>query len=142
MVPMLAEFEGLWRLARGIEDRRAAQQGTLIGEAVFTSDPDPESCLRYEETGALSYAGQSPLNASRRYVWRAAKEHSIEVLFDDGRPFHTISRDRLMPDATHHCAPDMYYVSYDFTGWPDWSSSWRVLGPQKDYRMRSEYSRL
>ena len=48
-----------------------------------------------------------------------------------------------MPDALHHCDPDMYNVSYDFTRWSQrkkqWRSVWTVLGPRKDYKMLSSY---
>lgn len=141
-VPALHEFEGKWRLSRAIKDRRGDADGGLSGEAVFSARP--EGGLDYVETGTLTYAGQAPMEASRRYIWQEVPG-GIAVRFEDGRDFHVIARDRLMPDAMHHCDPDMYHVSYDFSQWtpqdPFWRAIWRVVGPKKDYRMLSEYRR-
>ena len=80
------------------------------------------------------------MEASRRFIWEEAAG-GIAVRFEDGAAFHVIDQSRSMPDANHHCDPDMYHVSYDFSRWPDWRAVWRVVGPKKDYRMSSEYRR-
>jgi hypothetical protein len=77
------------------------------------------------------------MEAERVYLWRASGA-GIEVLFDDGRPFHRIDDSA---EAAHWCDPDQYDVTYEFGRWPKWSSRWRVLGPRKDYVMVSNYSR-
>lgn len=134
--PLLAAFEGRWSLTRVVTDQQGGAQGHLNGVAVFSRKG--EDHLLYEESGTLNYADQPPMAATRRYLWVVTQD-GIDVLFEDGRPFHTIEKGRSMPDANHHCDPDLYHVSYDFTRWPQWSSSWRVVGPRKDYRMVSEY---
>ena len=115
-------------------------RGALEGVAQFT--PREDGGLDYAESGQLSYAGQAPMEATRAYIWREVAE-GIEVLYADGSPFHVIETDKLMPDALHHCDPDMYNVSYDFTRWSQrkkqWRSVWTVLGPRKDYKMLSSY---
>ena len=137
MQPTLRDFEGTWRLTRQIEDKLDKMSGHLNGQAEFA--PDSQGLI-YIETGQLNLEGQSPMDASRRYLWQET-ETGILVSFEDGRPFHEFGLDRLMPDANHHCDPDLYHVSYDFTRWPQWSSTWRVIGPRKNYRMISRYSR-
>ncbi len=134
----LAEFQGKWTLSRVITDRRANAEGVLSGAASFT--PDEPGRMIYEESGTLSYARQPPMAATRRYIWTETEE-GIEVTFETGKSFHTIMLDRLMPDAIHLCDPDLYNVSYDFTRWPKWSSTWSVVGPRKDYKMVSDYLR-
>ncbi len=109
-----------------------------MGTAVFT--PRVEGELVYVEEGELSFGSQPPMAATRSYIWSRTDE-GIAVQFEDGRPFHVIDGQKLMPDANHHCDPDLYHVSYDFTSWPDWRAIWRVVGPKKDYRMMSEYKR-
>lgn len=136
----LAQFEGEWRLTRQIDDRAGDTSGHLTGIATFTSAQEGE-VMNYAEAGELSYGGQAPMSAERRYTWRNA-DGQIDVLFDDGRPFHCIKLGRLMPHDNHFCDPDLYHVSYDFTGWPVWRAIWRVIGPNKNYRMVSEYSRV
>ncbi len=135
--PALEAFEGDWTLARQINDRQGVADGRLEGRASFTADGDG---LLYHEKGLLTLGDQPPMEASRRYFWRTSGD-GIDVFFDDGRQFHRIAPDKLMPDDLHHCAPDMYHVTYDFRAWPDWSASWRVQGPRKDYQSVSQYSR-
>lgn len=135
----LDQFEGTWRLERQIEDRKSGIEGHLQGQATMTAT-EP-GVLEYEEKGELVYGEQAPMAAERRYTWRAG-EGEINVFFEDGRPFHTIALDRLMPDDNHHCDPDFYHVSYDFTDWPVWRAIWRVVGPKKNYRMVSTYTRM
>lgn len=137
--PDLAAFEGRWTVSRRISDQRNDEEGQLSGVATFREDgPDR---LLYEESGTLIYAKQPPMTATRHYIWQTA-DQGIEVLFEDGRAFHVIEHGRSMPDAEHLCQPDFYHVSYDFTRWPDWSTTWRVVGPRKDYRMVSHYARI
>lgn len=135
--PALEAFEGDWILARRIDDRLAGSEGRLEGRTSFTPDGDG---LLYHEVGLLTLGDRPPMEASRRYFWRSSGD-GIAVFFDDGRQFHQIVPDKLMPNDLHHCAPDMYHVTYDFRTWPDWSASWRVQGPRKDYKSVSFYRR-
>jgi hypothetical protein len=142
VVPELRAFEGRWHLSRVIEDRRAQSSGQFEGRALFAPQAGKLGVLDYFETGEMSYAGQPPMAASRAYIWQQAPG-GIAVLFDDGRPFHVIEDTRGAPDAVHHCDPDLYHVSYDFSRWAaGWRAVWRVQGPRKDYRMVSEYRRI
>ncbi|MBN2905906.1 MAG: trigger factor [Rhodobacteraceae bacterium] len=135
-MPDLAQFEGEWHLHRVIADARAGHEVVFEGRARFAPD---EAGLVYHEDGHLHLPGQAPMAATRRYLWRADGA-GIAVLHADGRPFHVIAPgDR--PAVAHDCAPDLYRGAYDFTGWPAWSSHWRVTGPRKDYTMRSDYVR-
>ncbi len=132
----LEKFEGRWNLSRVITDRHNGAEGRLQGTATFSS---ADGGLHYEEEGRLIYGSQPEMVAKRQYWWRQG-EGRIDVLFEDGSPFHAIKTDKLMPDDTHLCGADLYDVNYDFTGWPAWKVTWGVLGPKKDYRMVSYYS--
>ncbi len=88
------------------------------------------------ETGRLCYGAAAPMQAERRYLWRADGA-GIAVFFADGRPFHWFSM--AAPEAHHDCPPDNYHVAYDFGAWPRWQSRWAVTGPRKDYVMWSQY---
>lgn len=141
MLKSLDQFKGKWNLERTIQDRRGGVEGKLSGVATFTSTGTDE--LTYVEEGELLYGEQPAMAAKRQYIWRALggdDTGKIAVHFEDGSPFHTIALDRSMPDDDHHCDPDYYYVSYDFTNWPEWQAEWKVLGPTKDYRMKSVYT--
>ncbi|KNG95384.1 DUF6314 family protein [Pseudaestuariivita atlantica] len=127
----LADFEGRWSLTRRIDDRRAGQEATFDGTAVFAPDG---TGLTLTETGWLQPATGPRLQGSRRYLWR----EGIEVFFEDGRPFHRFTP--AAPAALHDCPPDTYRVTYDFTRWPRWTATWEVTGPRKDYTMVSAYA--
>lgn len=132
----LADFEGVWRLERGIEDFRGGTPGRFAGEARFIRDA---AGLVYAETGTLVLGGAAPVPASRSYLWREAGG-AIELRFAGGGFFHRFDRHAAAPEAEHLCAPDRYRVRYDFARWPLWSAVWRVSGPRKDYAMASAYA--
>ncbi|MDJ0630303.1 MAG: DUF6314 family protein [Rhodobacter sp.] len=134
----LADFAGEWRLAREIDDRLTIRHGRLSGTARF--DPGGWG-LVYLEKGLLDFPGQTPLTVRQSYLWRAAGR-TVAVSFSDGRAFHTIDLAGSTAAARHDCAPDVYTVAYDFSRWPDWSATWDVTGPRKDYSMTSWYWRL
>jgi hypothetical protein len=134
---LLAALEGRWRLARAIVDRRRGTAGRLSGEAVFAADGAGLVCV---EAGILRLAGAAPLRAERRSLWRA-EAGLVAVRFADGRPFHAFDPRAARPGARHDCPPDLYRVAYDFSAWPDWSATWEVTGPRKEYRLRSRYAR-
>ncbi|SFU41992.1 hypothetical protein SAMN04488527_102149 [Aliiroseovarius crassostreae] len=141
MTLRLSDFEGRWHLTRRIEDAKAGSTGCFEGVATFT--PDAEG-LRYDEVGELRLPtgpnGPTAMQATRRYLWRPDAD-GVLVLFEDGRDFHRIG---LLGDTAtgfHHCPPDDYEVSYNFSRWPDWRATWRVTGPRKDYMMITDFRR-
>ncbi|ETW14492.1 hypothetical protein ATO8_01245 [Roseivivax marinus] len=133
----LSDFEGGWRLSRKIHDRHVGQFGHAEGRLEFSPDGDG---LRYDESVTMHLPGQPPLSGTRAYLWRAM-DGVIDVRFDTGAPFHQIMLGEPEPEATHHCAPDLYRVSYDFADWPVWTVTWEVSGPRKDYRMETLFVR-
>lgn len=133
----LAEFEGEWRIARLIDDRRAGQTGRFEGRAVLTPG---NGGLIFREEGILRLGEAPPMTATRSYLWRA-EGRRIAVLFDDGRAFHSFDPNADTPAADHACDPDTYQVIYDFSRWPEWRTVWHVTGPRKDYRMESAFRR-
>lgn len=135
MIPTLADFAGAWSFDRTIQDRRAGHTASVGGTAVF--EPNAAG-LRYVETGTLHLPNAAPLEARQVHFWRAA-EDGIEVCFSDGRAFHRIDPATDAPRACHDCAPDLYRVAYDFSGWPRWDCVWEVTGPRKNYRMTTQY---
>lgn len=135
MVLSLGDFEGDWRVARTIL-HAAGPRARFDGRARFEADGAGLVC---REAGALTIAGHAPVMAERRYLWRAGAGGAIDVLFDDGRPFHRIDLRQCAPQDRHMCDPDIYEVRYDFARWPAWSSLWRVRGPRKSYRMETLY---
>ena len=128
-------LEGRWHLTRRIR-HGDGREDRLDGEAHFTRT-GPR--LVQDERGIL-IVGNQRLEAEQRYLWQAAGDR-IDVYFSDNRPFHSIPLHDPAPRTVHLCPPDRYEVAYDFTGWPNWSATWTVEGPRKDYEMRSDYRR-
>jgi len=136
-VPRLADFEGVWRLERRIEDTLAGESWHLTGHARFAP---VEGGYDYVEMGTLCGPGGQVMQAERRYLWRAV-DGGVDVFFADGGFFHHIPEAVAQPEAEHLCGADLYRVRYDFTGWPRWQAEWRVRGPRKDYLLHSFHAR-
>ncbi|WBU64963.1 DUF6314 family protein [Paracoccus aerodenitrificans] len=127
---LLSRFLGRWRLRRDISTGARFEGTALISRS--------GQGAAYAEEGQLLLPGQVQLRATRDFIWRQ-EAGVIAVFFPDGRFFHSFDPDAPTPRARHHCAPDIYDVAYDFSGWPVWSSVWHVEGPRKSYVIRSVY---
>lgn len=132
----LDDFRGCWRLSRTINDGRADLLGHFKGEAVFYPT---EQGLRLEEKGHLDYGG-AELIAERVYLW-TPNSTGVAVFYEDGRPFHEFAFEPSQ-QVEHICGPDLYKGHYTFSDWPNWSVSWCVRGPRKDYSATSQFVRL
>lgn len=130
----LDDLRGTWRLSREIDDLRAGLTGRLTGEAGWRADG---MGLIQEERGLLRLGDAPPMQAERRYLWRADGD-GLAVFFEDGRPFHRIGPGRLRD--RHACPPDTYDVTYVFGENGAFSTTWRILGPRKDLMIRSHYT--
>ena len=130
----LADFEGRWSLVREIEGPEG--RARFEGEARLIEAKDHHLWV---ERGALTMPHGASVPAERRYLWREGPE-GIEVLFEDGRPFHVIRQDG--GEIVHDCPPDTYRGAYDFGAFPVWRLTWRVTGPRKDYLSQTVHRRL
>lgn len=137
-MPELAEFEGIWRITRRIEDNLAAQTGHFEGIARLT--PDGAGGMAYHEVGELRLPKAASFAATRDYIWTPADDGGIDVLYEDGRDFHHIAPGLEVVQAWHDCIPDSYEVTYNFTHWPRWRAIWRVTGPRKDYTSITDFA--
>jgi hypothetical protein len=135
-MPVLSDFIGTWSLSRDIQDAKYGQNGQMTGQACLTAS---DSGLLYHETGALVLTGGMQMQAERRYIWDSAGAE-IAVHFDDGRDFHHFDPAGVAVGTSHLCGADLYNVTYDFTQWPQWSATWIVTGPRKDYTSLTRYN--
>ena len=134
-LPSLWALEGRWTLTRQIR-HGDGRLDRLTGQAMFARSGRQ---LVLTETGVLN-VGDQTLEARQTYIWTEAVGR-IDVYFHDQRPFHSVTLGDPAPQTEHLCAPDRYHVAYDFADWPQWSATWRVEGPRKDYEMVSTYVR-
>ena len=112
---MLADFAGDWRFVGSWTNADGAEAARVAGLARFV---DGEGGLVLTETGEMRMSGSTPMHAERRSIWRDAAGQ-IEVLFGDGRPFHSFDPAMAWAEARHDCTPDIYHVVYDFSRFPD-----------------------
>lgn len=125
----LKDFEGAWRFTRAVVEAggRVVQ---VTGRAVWQADG---AGLRYTETGEMRLPGHAPMRVERSHHWDA----DLGVFFDGGAFFHHVPPEGGA--TAHWCDPDQYDGVYDFSAWPEFSVTWRVRGPRKDYRMTTRY---
>lgn len=90
------------------------------------------------ETGRVSYGLAPEMAAESCYLWKFGTTE-VEILFDDGRPFHRFVPMGLARGTDHRCGADLYRVAYDFSAFPRWEVRWEVRGPRKDYRLLGRY---
>lgn len=127
----LSDFAGAWTLRRFITHASGAT-AEFRGTATWRAQ---EGMLRCDEVGLIKVGTAAAVNARQTYLW----DKDLRVHFADGRFFHKVPPGG--GDAGHWCDPDQYDGAYDFADWPAWTVTWTVLGPRKDYHMRSAYSR-
>ena len=127
----LQDFEGTWRFTREVAEADG-RHATVKGRAVWLRDG---AGLAYTETGEMRIEGHAPMQVERRYSW----DSDLAVSFEDGRFFHHVPPEG--GETAHWCDPDQYDGTYDFGNWPEFTVTWRVRGPRKDYRMVTCYRR-
>ncbi|MEM6489178.1 MAG: DUF6314 family protein [Pseudomonadota bacterium] len=127
------------RPASGTPTRRAPTNATATGATATgaAGAAATGATLACRESGVLRFRG-ADYHAARVSLWRFPAPGRVEVMFEDGRPFHGFETDD--PVAEHRCGADLYRVAYAFreTGW---TSHWDVDGPQKSYEMITHYRR-
>ena len=64
----LADLAGQWMLTRRIIDHLGGREGRFVGQCHWWPETDG---LRQDESGLLHYADAPPMQAHRRYLWRA-----------------------------------------------------------------------
>ncbi|SPF80862.1 DUF6314 family protein [Pseudoprimorskyibacter insulae] len=135
----IADFAGRWQLSRRIDDAQAGQVLTFDGLCEIAQTKDGGDWL-YREEGHMTLPDGGRMAGTRQYLWRQVGQ-TIAVFFEDGRFFHDFALEPSV-SADHWCDPDQYAVSYDFEDWPNWSATWTVKGPRKDYVMATKFAKF
>ncbi|HMB12492.1 MAG TPA: DUF6314 family protein [Roseovarius sp.] len=125
----LQDFEGTWVFTREVAEADGSR-ATVKGRADWVGDG---AGLAYTETGEMRIVGHAPMQVERRYHW----DSDLAVSFEDGRFFHHVPPEG--GETAHWCDPDQYDGAYDFSDWPEFTVTWRVRGPRKDYQMVTTY---
>ena len=138
-----AHLLGQWQLERTMLDRSTGVRGTFTGTVAFTPGGDgTEGILRQHETGTVvwpTFTGP----AFRDYLLvPTGRPATMQVLFDDGRPFHELDLSSGRWSASHWCSPDTYQVSFAAPSPELIDYEWDVIGPAKDLLLRTSLRRL
>lgn len=129
---------GRWQMQRKTVDHVAGQTFHLDG--ICTFEPDGGAVLQ-RETGVLRLESGQTFSAEQSYIWRFSVKQ-VELFFNDKRPFLTLKRPFSLCDSLHLCGEDTYVAQYDFRESSQWSSTWHVTGPRKNYVMSNDYIRV
>ena len=135
-----AYFEGAWRVARLIADRRADRCGRFIGTAYFTAAKDG---LVYEEKGGLRFGDwRGPAWQAYAYDFEQSAPSAVTVRFLDGRLFHAFDLATGHAEVAHACGDDRYSGEITALGSDAFETRWEILGPRKEQTIRTRYRRL
>jgi Family of unknown function (DUF6314) len=135
-------LSGDWNVERRICDRRGGRVGSFRGTASFRSCPEPGSghTLAYVESGELSL-GSHRGPAGRSLLVVDAGDGTADVRFADGRDFYRLDLRSVSCTAAHPCKADLYGVTVTRLSADSYAETWRVTGPEKDYELRTTYTR-
>lgn len=148
--PPLAErvfilLQGNWTIERDIRPK-----GRFSGSASFLSVDG--KTMAYAEEGTLTLNDGTTMIGERTHTYRL-HENGIEVLFADGPNAGEHFVDILFPadpeadwplcsGDTHYCLKDTYKAMFCFDTEDEFSITYTVCGPEKDYVSHSVYRRI
>ncbi|MEO0510495.1 MAG: DUF6314 family protein [Verrucomicrobiota bacterium] len=137
-------FQGEWQIRRRFA---GSYEGRLIGNAIFTIDTSLENTYAYEESGRLETVEGQQFGSKQKYRY-CLSGPAIEVLKlenGDWEPMHELNfveeGAHIIASHRHLCGEDRYSVVYriDLTG--SFQMSYKVVGPQKDYLIETQFAR-
>jgi hypothetical protein len=127
-------LEGIWSFTRLIRGH-----GKMDGTGTFIRKD--ASTLLYSETGQLKLEDGPVFESYRNYIYEL-KDKKITVLFEDGRFFHELDFDTdVDARGVHECGLDLYRAAYRFRDAHNFRLEWAVIGPKKDYTIRTDFKR-
>ncbi len=93
----------------------------------------------FKESGELQI-GYSRIESVRSYTLNT-RDEGVEVLYPDMRPFVWISA-KPVQRVHHHCGEDEYRGRFFFLNQHLLVEVWEVVGPRKNYRSITTFTRL
>ena len=125
-----------WHLERLLGSYGAAQ-----GAAIFSKRSNGD--LDYQETvQVINSEASTRYNASRQYIYQQDGD-KIRQYFSDNRLFCVLSKtDDNVWQGEHQCGNDHYKAIYNFYNQDRFTINYEVVGPQKNYLIKTEYRKL
>jgi Family of unknown function (DUF6314) len=135
----LKDLLGWWRLDRRVERFDGSLLGTMVGMAHF--GPTIDQRLLYRERVVHKPFGAPPLVARQSYLY-SLFDNQLRIYFPDGRLFVDL---RAMGEETgwgsHQCGQDQYRVRFLLLQKQWLQQEIEVVGPQKQYRTRTAWTK-
>lgn len=128
---------GCWSIERRIDDHRERVRTRFSGEAVVAREAD---AAVYRETGEIRHGGyRGP--ARRTLLLAELADGTVQVDFQDGRPFLELDLGAGSWSAVHPCRADSYMMGFEVLDAGRIRETWRVRGPAKDYAAETIWQR-
>ena len=138
---VLSYFLGDWKIHRVI-----SEFGEITGRARFRLNGESDQHLDYKEAVMLPRLGEQKANAFREYEYRMT-DAGFDIFFSDGATkgqlFLSFAFAQASILTSHHlCIKDHYDATFEFLSDDEFELSFCVIGPKKDYSIRTLFTRM
>lgn len=126
--------------------------GTAKGIAYFIEDKEPlyskYPCILYREELDVKYYGSiNKVRAVKEYLYSLEQSKIVKYFVNENNHalfyrMHFISGSPCQAEAIHQCNLDIYQASYIFLNEDAFDLSYKILGPNKDYTIKTSFIRL
>lgn len=129
--------------------------GTAKGIAYFIEDKghsSPHSRILYREELDVEYYGNTNrVKAFKEYLYSLEQNKIVKYFVNENNnglfyQLHFISntplQDKVQAKGTHQCNLDIYQANYTFLNKNSFELSYKVLGPNKNYTIKTSFTRI
>ncbi len=137
---ILSSLRGSWKIERTITHRfPIIESYQATGSAKFSLEE--VHTLHYEEEVKLrNLRTKDVFQSTQQYVYRYdAVLDTLTKHFSDGRLFYKLEISDNGASGYHLCQEDHYSAEYLFESQENFSLTYLVKGPRKDYTMQTQY---
>lgn len=139
---LLSCLLGTWKIERTITHRfPLVESYEAIGSAKFILEEAHILCYQ-EEMELRNLRTHDIFQSTQQYVYRyEPASDALTKYFSDGRFFYALEISGNMASGSHLCKEDHYDAEYIFESQKNFSLTYLINGPRKDYGMKTLYSR-
>ncbi|MFP3018559.1 MAG: DUF6314 family protein [Candidatus Tisiphia sp.] len=130
--------------------------GTAKGIAYFIEDKEhiylPHSRILYREELDVEYYGNTNrVKAFKEYLYSLEQNKIVKYFVNENNnalfyQLHFISntpfQDKVQAKGIHQCNLDLYQANYTFLNKNSFELSYKVLGPNKNYTIKTSFTRI
>jgi hypothetical protein len=150
-------LEGIWQIERELKGYGNMMDGKMLGTASFRKlqNNNAPYYYYYQEKGILQLSAGNQFRVHRKYAYSYAEETIHVHYWDDinrhqGPLLHTlyfaqVQKKKSWPlyaDGKYLCKRDTYKAHYEFINNNRFKLSYNILGPHKNYLIKTNFCRL